>query len=268
MDTRLPDASHRLRRVAGCVLLLSSTIAANEAARSSEQSIHPATMPRIAEVDARFQSYNVEMAEVIGGRFWAPYPKPGEAPAKPASGLDAAAAMFRKREPLDLMGNHRLRVLAKALGPAYVRVGGAWANKVYFQDNDEPAMAKAPSGYDGVLTRAEWAGVVDFAKATDAKIVTSFAVSAGPRDANGVWNPDQARRVVAYTRSLGGGIYAAELINEPNVGPLVGLPNGYTGMFGLAAIPPLWFRVMDPKTLAWAGGDKSKLNLGERPASA
>ncbi len=25
------------------------------------------------------------------------------------------------------------------------------------------------------------------------------------------------------------------------------LPNGYTGMFGLAAIPPLWFRVMDPK---------------------
>jgi alkane 1-monooxygenase len=39
------------------------------------------------------------------------------------------------------------------------------------------------------------------------------------------------------------------------------LPNGYTGMFGLAAIPPLWFRVMDPKTMAWAGGDVSKLNL-------
>jgi len=46
------------------------------------------------------------------------------------------------------------------------------------------------------------------------------------------------------------------------------LPNGYTGMFGLAAIPPLWFRVMDPKTLAWAGGDKSKLNLRDRPASS
>jgi alkane 1-monooxygenase len=39
------------------------------------------------------------------------------------------------------------------------------------------------------------------------------------------------------------------------------LPNGYTGMFGLAAIPPLWFRVMDPKTMAWAGGDVGKLNL-------
>jgi len=42
------------------------------------------------------------------------------------------------------------------------------------------------------------------------------------------------------------------------------LPNGYTGMFGLAAVPPLWFRVMDPKTLAWAGGDIGKLNVGDR----
>jgi alkane 1-monooxygenase len=42
------------------------------------------------------------------------------------------------------------------------------------------------------------------------------------------------------------------------------LPNGYTGMFGLAAVPPLWFRVMDPKTLAWAGGDIGKLNVSDR----
>ena len=39
------------------------------------------------------------------------------------------------------------------------------------------------------------------------------------------------------------------------------LPSGYPGMFVLAAIPPLWFRVMNPKTLAWAGGDLTKLNL-------
>lgn len=39
------------------------------------------------------------------------------------------------------------------------------------------------------------------------------------------------------------------------------LPSGYPGMFVLAAIPPLWFRVMDPRALAWAGGDVSRLNL-------
>ena len=41
------------------------------------------------------------------------------------------------------------------------------------------------------------------------------------------------------------------------------LPSGYPGMFVLAAIPPLWFRVMDPKVLAWAGGDLTKINVAE-----
>src|SRR5690242_15308939 len=35
--------------------------------------VAPATLPRIATVDERYQSYNVEMAEVIGGNFWKPY---------------------------------------------------------------------------------------------------------------------------------------------------------------------------------------------------
>jgi len=39
------------------------------------------------------------------------------------------------------------------------------------------------------------------------------------------------------------------------------LPSGYPGVFVLAAIPPLWFRVMNPKVLAWAGGDLSKVNV-------
>lgn len=39
------------------------------------------------------------------------------------------------------------------------------------------------------------------------------------------------------------------------------LPSGYPGMFVLAAIPPLFFRVMDPKVMAWAGGDLAKVNV-------
>lgn len=39
------------------------------------------------------------------------------------------------------------------------------------------------------------------------------------------------------------------------------LPSGYPGCFGLAAVPPLWFKVMDPKLLAWAGGDITKINI-------
>ena len=36
-------------------------------------SITPASMVRIGTVDERYQSYNVEMVEVTGGRFWKPY---------------------------------------------------------------------------------------------------------------------------------------------------------------------------------------------------
>jgi alkane 1-monooxygenase len=43
------------------------------------------------------------------------------------------------------------------------------------------------------------------------------------------------------------------------------LPSGYPGCYALAAIPPLWFRVMDPKVIAWAGGDLSKINT-HKPA--
>jgi hypothetical protein len=217
--------------LAAASLLTLLGAAAPSTAQPAAVRVSPAALKPVAKVDPRFQSYNVEMAEVIGGRFWAPYPKPGETaarPAGPSGGVDMAAAMFRKREPLDLARNRRLRNLAKALGPAYVRVSGAWANTVYFQDDDAAPLQAPPAGYQGVLTRAQWAGVVDFAKATDAAIVTSFGVSQGPRDASGAWSPDQARRLVAYTRRIGGRIYAAELINEPNIGPMVGLPRGYT----------------------------------------
>jgi len=40
------------------------------------------------------------------------------------------------------------------------------------------------------------------------------------------------------------------------------LPSGYFGMFLLAYVPPLWFRVMDPRVLALVGGDRSRVNTG------
>ena len=35
--------------------------------------INPSEMKQIGSVDERFQSYNVEMVEVVGGDFWKPY---------------------------------------------------------------------------------------------------------------------------------------------------------------------------------------------------
>lgn len=212
MGSSLPRRRRSMARIA---TILATALAGP--ATAATLSLAPSSLKPIAKVDERFQSYNVEMAEVVGGRFWAPYAKGGEGSpgeiARPQSNVYSSTA-FRKRDPVDLR-NRRLRTLARALGPAYMRVSGTWANSVYFRDPDSSVQ---PAGYNDVLTRAQWAGVLDFANAVDAKIVTSFATSEGARGADGVWNPEQARRLVAYTRSLGGAIYAAELTNEPNAG--------------------------------------------------
>lgn len=39
------------------------------------------------------------------------------------------------------------------------------------------------------------------------------------------------------------------------------LPGGYSTMFLMAYVPPVWFRVMNPKVLAWANGDLGKVNV-------
>ena len=40
--------------------------------------LHLATLIKVAQVDERYQSYNIEMVEVTGGRFWAPYGGPAD----------------------------------------------------------------------------------------------------------------------------------------------------------------------------------------------
>jgi len=194
------------------------------------QGLNPSTMPRIAQADSRFQSYNIEMVEVIGGRFWKPYASyDKEAPTKSTgnlTGLDPN--LYEQRKPIDL-SNPKLRRLASALGPVYVRVSGTWANTLYFQDSDAPALPQPPKGFGGTLTRAQWKGVIDFAHATGSKLVTSFAVSAGTRDASGLWSPQQAQVFVDATNKLGGSIAATEFINEPTFTIAAGTPPGYDG---------------------------------------
>lgn len=198
-------------------------------------SLSPATMPRIGAVDAQYQSYNVEMLEVTGGRFWKPYKDIAKVPAKGAgaagsTGGDTPAGMsadlYQYRPPIDLT-NKRLRLLAKALSPAYVRISGTWANTTYFADTDTPPK-EPPKGYGGVLTRQQWLGAIAFSNAVGAPIVTSMPDGDGARGPDGVWKPDQARIWLDFTKAHGGKIAAVEYFNEPTLASMGGAPKGYT----------------------------------------
>ena len=74
---------------------------------------------------------------------------------------------------------------------------------------------------------SKWRGVVDFAKAVNADILTSFATGVGTRNSAGVWTPDQAKRWLDFTRAAGGRIAAAEWMNEPTLAAMGGAPKGY-----------------------------------------
>lgn len=219
--------------------------------------LNPSTMRKVGSVDPRFQSYNIEMVEIIGGRFWKPYaskgvPAPASTSATPG-GLDPN--LFEQRTPIDL-ANPRLRKLAAALGPAYVRVSGTWANTVFFQPSDAPAPATAPQGFGGVLTRAQWKAVVDFSQAVNAPIVTSFSTGLGVRDASGLWEPTQAKSFLDYTHSIGGKVAAAEFMNEPTFASAAGVPKGYDGAaYGrdFAVFQP-FFRKAAPEALLLGPG--------------
>jgi heparanase 1 len=257
--------------------VLAGTLCSANAFGEAPASVAPSKLPRLGTVSERYQSFNIEMVEVTGGRFWAPYkqkdatppPQPAESKSSIPAGMDPS--LYRYRSPIDL-ANPRLRKLAAALGPAYVRVSGTWANSTYFQDSDAPAPATPPTGFGGVLTRQEWRGVVDFSNAVNAKLVTSFAVSGGVRDANGVWTPVEAKKILAYTKSIGGSIAAAEMFNEPTFAAIGGAPKGYDAAaygrdfrvfepFVKAAAPEML--VLGPGSVGEAGslGDMSGMHL-------
>ncbi|WP_439394488.1 hypothetical protein ACRQ5Q_35130 [Bradyrhizobium sp. PMVTL-01] len=238
----------RIVSMIGVAVLVAAT---GRAARASEAAIAPPRMTAIGTIDARFQSYNVEMVEVTGGRFWRPYAQGG-----------MQRDRYSDRPPIDL-ATPRLRKLAAALSPAYIRISGTWANATYVADT-ETAPSAAPPGFNTALGRAQWRGVVDFARAADAEIVTSFAVSPGSRDTNGVWMPDQAQRLIDATRAFGGRIAAAEFMNEPTLANN-GAPPGYDAdAYGRDfRIFRDWMRRSSPETLILGPG-----SVGDSPSPA
>lgn len=244
----LKVSAHAIR-AAGIALLV---IALSPGAGKGAEIVDPKAVSAIGTIDARFQSYNIEMVEVTGGRFWKPYAQGG-----------GHHDRYAYRPPIDL-ANTRLRKLAAALGPAYLRVSGTWANATFFADTDHPPAAP-PAGFDTVLSRAQWRGVVDFARIANAEIVTSFAVSPGSRDADGAWTPNLAQRLVDFTRSLNGRIAAAEFMNEPTLAANNGAPAGYdANAYGRDfKIFQTWMKRASPETLIAGPG-----SVGDSASSA
>jgi hypothetical protein len=207
--------------VASTVFLVASDVALLPGERAARRPPVPAavavTLDRLrpaAEVDPRFLSFAVDIAQVVGGDFWAP---PGS-----GQGLLQTQAVARYD-----FGRARLRRLTGALAPAYLRIGGTDADRTAYdvgQGEIQTGTGSAPSpGATGArwrLSRRSWDAVGGFAR--DLGLSIMFTLNAGPsaRDERGEWNPDSARALVAYTRRQGYPVEVWELGNEVNAFPL------------------------------------------------
>jgi heparanase 1 len=220
MPAKLPIA-------ALCAVLIATPAVSQAQGAAGPLRVDARTLPRVGTIDERFQSFQIGFSPINGGRTW----RKGEAEpqgSKPDAIADVTSDTYQDQPPIDL-ANPRLRKLAAALGPIYVRYSGTSGNSQYFHDSDGPIPPAMLEGGREVLTRERWKGAVDFAKAIGAPILTSFAIDATVRDASGTWTPVRAAPWLAYTRSIGGEIYAAEMFNEPNLASFGQGPKDYDG---------------------------------------
>lgn len=195
--------------------------------------LYPEHLREIRTVSDRLMSYNIEMTEVTGGTFWKAYTPEqiaGRAEFPPMLGdtknITKTPEVMQYYPPIDL-SNLRLRSLAKALGPVWIRVSGTWATKTYY-DFDGVTGGKAPDGYQSILTREQWIGVLDFVKAVGGKLLISISNCAGDHPNGGPLDLSQAEKIFSFSRQYGVEIDAVEFMNEPNMLEVSGAPAGYT----------------------------------------
>ncbi|HTV22402.1 MAG TPA: hypothetical protein VMG12_27125, partial [Polyangiaceae bacterium] len=109
----------------------------------------------------------------------------------------------------------RLLELARALGPAYLRVGGTEADHVYYAVGAARGSERPPA-YELELDEPMWDALVRFSRAADFGLV--FTLNAGPssRDEGGAWRSDNAEQLFDYVASRGDAVALWELGNEVN----------------------------------------------------
>ena len=191
--------------------------------------LDPTSLKKLREQNPQLVSYNIEMTEVTGGTFWKAYTEgqiDGVEEFPVIKDWTNMGNLQQYYEPIDLY-NPRLRKMAKALGVAWVRVSGTWANKTYY-DLDGKMGGKLPEGFQNLLTREQWIGILDFVKSIDGKLLVSVANCPGIHKAEEPWTPHQAEQLFRLSKEYGVPIAAAEFTNEPNMMTLSGLPVGYT----------------------------------------
>lgn len=149
------------------------------------------------KIDARYLSFAIDISVLAGGFWW-------EGTNTIKKGLGGLRV-----HPLAL--NHKkLDRLVKALGPAYLRVGGSEADKIhYFEDPSQDPDSL-------ILTKEIWDNLHAFIQRNHLSFAFTFKYGLFKRQLHGDWKGSEAESLLRYSQEKGYRIDVCELGNELN----------------------------------------------------
>jgi heparanase 1 len=151
----------------------------------------------VAKTSGRYLSYSIDISVLAGGFWWE-----GSLGMRAGLGTLRVAPLRIKRRKLDR--------LVRALGPAYLRVGGSEADKIhYFFPQFEE---KNPL----ILTKKQWRRLHAFVKRNDLKLIFTCKYGLFRRRHHGNWQGTELEELLEYSRKKNFRIDVFELGNELN----------------------------------------------------
>ncbi|TBR38328.1 glycoside hydrolase [Marinomonas agarivorans] len=149
----------------------------------------------VACVEPHYLSFSIDISVLVGGYWW-------EGSQKIHKGLGAL------RVPPINLNQKKLDQLVKALGPAYLRVGGSEADKIHYFSSDEEGSL--------LLTKQIWDDLHEFIQRNHLKFTFTFKYGLFKRKEHGAWQGSEIQNLLEYTHNKGYQIDVCELGNELN----------------------------------------------------
>jgi heparanase len=155
------------------------------------------------ELDPRFLSVAIDTSQLVGGHWWS------------QSGRVEVGRGAQRVAPFDF-SRPELLELARALSPAYLRIGGTEADHLYYAFEGRAPGERPPPGYELTLEPARWDALQAFASAAGLDLFFTLNAGPGPRAGGAGWQPDNAEALLRHARDAGHHVSVFELGNEVN----------------------------------------------------
>lgn len=149
------------------------------------------------KTDPRYLSFSIDISVLAGGFWW-------EGSSQSHKGLGT------QRIPPFNLQQKKMEQLVRALGPAYLRVGGSEADKIHY--------FRPPKNlpYALTLTHFIWDNLQDFCQRNDLLLMFTMKYGLFNRKYHGDWKSHEIENLLHYNQEQGHRIAVYELGNELN----------------------------------------------------